>query len=96
MIIDKLGLNEFIISSDAGLSNEDNRRYNITNIFRVSDESYSLKVEKIKRILVDGLPRLSGIFDNLFIRGRKLFIKLVGIRIIHLIYFQRPAFIIIV
>lgn len=30
MIADKFGLNEFIISTDAGLSSEDNRRYNTT------------------------------------------------------------------
>lgn len=30
MIADKFGLNEFIISTDAGLSSEDNRRYNMT------------------------------------------------------------------
>lgn len=30
MIADKFGLNEFVISTDAGLSSEDNRRYNMT------------------------------------------------------------------
>lgn len=30
MIADKFGLNEFIISTDAGLGSEDNRRYNMT------------------------------------------------------------------
>lgn len=30
MIADKFGLNEFVISTDAGLSSEDNRRYNTT------------------------------------------------------------------
>ena len=30
MIADKYGLNEFVISTDAGLSSEDNRRYNMT------------------------------------------------------------------
>lgn len=30
MIADKFGLNDFIISTDAGLSSEDNRRYNMT------------------------------------------------------------------
>lgn len=30
MIADKFGLNEFIVSTDAGLSSEDNRRYNMT------------------------------------------------------------------
>lgn len=30
MIADKFGLNEFVISTDAGLSSEDNRRYNVT------------------------------------------------------------------
>lgn len=30
MIADKFGINEFIVSTDAGLSSEDNRRYNIT------------------------------------------------------------------
>ncbi len=30
MVADKFGLNEFIISTDAGLSSEDNRRYNMT------------------------------------------------------------------
>ena len=30
MVADRFGLNEFIISTDAGLSSEDNRRYNMT------------------------------------------------------------------
>lgn len=30
MVADKFGLNEFVISTDAGLSSEDNRRYNTT------------------------------------------------------------------
>ena len=30
MIAEKFGLNEFVISTDAGLSSEDNRRYNMT------------------------------------------------------------------
>lgn len=30
MVADKFGLNEFVISTDAGLSSEDNRRYNMT------------------------------------------------------------------
>lgn len=30
MIADKFGLNEFVVSTDAGLSSEDNRRYNTT------------------------------------------------------------------
>lgn len=31
MVAEKFGLNEFVISTDAGLSSEDNRRYNITD-----------------------------------------------------------------
>lgn len=46
MIADKFGLNEFIISTDAGLSSEDNRRYNTT--------------EGREYIAVQSLPKLSG------------------------------------
>ncbi len=45
MIADKFGLNEFVISTDAGLSSEDNRRYNTT--------------EGREYIAVQSLPRLS-------------------------------------
>ena len=45
MIADKFGLNEFIISTDAGLSSEDNRRYNTT--------------EGREYIAVQSLPKLS-------------------------------------
>ena len=44
MIADKFGLNEFVISTDAGLSSEDNRRYNTT--------------EGREYIAVQSLPRL--------------------------------------
>lgn len=44
MVADKFGLNEFIISTDAGLSSEDNRRYNTT--------------EGREYIAVQSLPRL--------------------------------------
>lgn len=44
MIADKFGLNEFVISTDAGLSSEDNRRYNMT--------------EGREYIAVQSLPRL--------------------------------------
>ncbi len=46
MIADKFGLNEFVISTDAGLSSEDNRRYNMT--------------EGREYIAVQSLPKLSG------------------------------------
>jgi transposase len=45
MIADKFGLNDFIISTDAGLSSEDNRRYNMT--------------ENREYIAVQSLPSLS-------------------------------------
>lgn len=45
MIADKFSLNEFIISTDAGLSSEDNRRYNMT--------------EGREYIAVQSLPKLS-------------------------------------
>lgn len=45
MIADKFGLNEFVISTDAGLSSEDNRRYNMT--------------EGREYIAVQSLPKLS-------------------------------------
>ena len=45
MIADKFGLNEFVISTDAGLSSEDNRRYNTT--------------EGREYIAVQSLPKLS-------------------------------------
>lgn len=45
MVAEKFGLNEFIISTDAGLSSEDNRRYNMT--------------EGREYIAVQSLPRLS-------------------------------------
>ncbi len=45
MIADKFGLNEFIISTDAGLSSEDSRRYNTT--------------EGREYIAVQSLPKLS-------------------------------------
>lgn len=45
MVADKFGLNEFIISTDAGLSSEDNRRYNMT--------------EGREYIAVQSLPKLS-------------------------------------
>ena len=45
MIADKFGLNEFVISTDAGLSGEDNRRYNMT--------------EGREYIAVQSLPKLS-------------------------------------
>lgn len=45
MIADKFGLNEFVISTDAGLSSEDNRRYNTT--------------QGREYIAVQSLPRLS-------------------------------------
>ena len=45
MVADRFGLNEFIISTDAGLSSEDNRRYNMT--------------EGREYIAVQSLPRLS-------------------------------------
>lgn len=44
-VADKFGLNEFIISTDAGLSSEDNRRYNMT--------------EGREYIAVQSLPKLS-------------------------------------
>lgn len=44
MIAEKFGLNEFVISTDAGLSSEDNRRYNMT--------------EGREYIAVQSLPRL--------------------------------------
>ena len=46
MIAHKFGLNEFVISTDAGLSSEDNRRYNMT--------------EGREYIAVQSLPKLSG------------------------------------
>lgn len=45
MVTEKFGLNEFIISTDAGLSSEDNRRYNTT--------------EGREYIAVQSLPKLS-------------------------------------
>lgn len=45
MIADRFGLNEFVISTDAGLSSEDNRRYNMT--------------EGREYIAVQSLPKLS-------------------------------------
>lgn len=45
MIADKFGLNEFVISTDAGLSSEDNRRYNTS--------------EGREYITVQSLPKLS-------------------------------------
>lgn len=45
MIADRFGLNEFVISTDAGLSSEDSRRYNMT--------------EGREYIAVQSLPRLS-------------------------------------
>lgn len=46
MVAGKFGLNEFVISTDAGLSSEDNRRYNMT--------------EGREYIAVQSLPKLSG------------------------------------
>lgn len=51
MIADKFGLNEFIISTDAGLSSEDNRRYNTT--------------EGREYIAVQSLPKLSESDQNM-------------------------------
>ncbi len=45
MIADKFGLSEFVVSTDAGLSSEDNRRYNMT--------------EGREYIAVQSLPKLS-------------------------------------